>query len=267
MFHPCLEHLLEDPSNSGVFVDFDGTLAPIVEDPAAARPVNGVPALLARLAERYARVVVVSGRPVDFLARVLGEVGATELIGLYGMEHRGGHPPVVTVSAGAERWRPTIEAVARAAEAQLGADPAALAGLGVERKGLSITLHFRRAPHLASWAESFAERQAALTGLRVHSGKMSVELQPPGEGDKGRVIEDLAAGLAAVCYCGDDTGDLPAFSALGRLRAAGACTVAVAAAGKETPPELVAAADLVVDGPNGVVSLLELLAGGSKVGC
>ncbi|HLH47610.1 MAG TPA: hypothetical protein VKV25_10645, partial [Acidimicrobiales bacterium] len=78
--------------------------------------------------------------------------------------------------------------------------------------------------------------------------------------DKGTVVAELAGGLDAVCYVGDDHGDLAAFGALAALRGDGVTTLAVAAADDEVPGELVEAADLVVDGPAGVVGLLEVLA-------
>src|SRR5690606_13637583 len=80
-----LAPLTADPSRAGVLCDFDGSLAPIVEDPAAARPVDGAVDALAALAERYAVVAVISGRPVSFLRTVLPE--SLRLVGLYGLEH------------------------------------------------------------------------------------------------------------------------------------------------------------------------------------
>ncbi len=60
------------PEAAAILTDFDGTLAAIVDDPAAARPLDGVPALLDELADRYALVAVLSGRPVAFLQQLLG---------------------------------------------------------------------------------------------------------------------------------------------------------------------------------------------------
>ena len=119
----------------------------------------------------------------------------------------------------------------------------------VERKGLAVTLHFRRRARGRDWAAAFAAAEAARSGLVAHPGKMSWELRPPVPTDKGTVVAELAAGLGAVCFVGDDTGDLPAFEALRRLAAGGVTTLAVAVAGPETPAEVLAAADMVVDGP------------------
>jgi trehalose 6-phosphate phosphatase len=251
-----LEPWLASPDSAGVFLDFDGTLAPIVDVPDQARPLEGAAATLGRLARLYRRVAIISGRPVDYLVQRVGtEAGSTQLVGLYGLERTGGGADAVAVDPGALAWQKTIGEVAAAAEA--GAPP----GLRVERKGLAVTLHFREAPHLGGWAESFAAAQQAAAGLVAQPGKQSWELRPPVPTDKGTVVTELSAGLRAVCFAGDDAGDLPAFRALGRLRATGVHTLAVAVGGPETPDEVLGVADLVVDGPPGVLDLLEVLAG------
>jgi trehalose 6-phosphate phosphatase len=223
-----------------VFVDFDGTLAPIVEDYDAARPHPDAPGVLQSLADRYARVAVISGRPLAYLARHLAGAGRTELIGVYGLE-RSDRPNPAEV----ERWRRVLEDEAKAAETQ------APEGVVVERKGLAVTLHYRTGPQHQGWVERFA---SAAEGLVAHPGKMSIELRPPVETDKGTVVAELSEGLAAVCFVGDDRGDLPAFAALARMAAKDTLTVAVD--GPETPAELKAAAQLIVPGPEGVLAFL-----------
>lgn len=266
---PLLTPFLEDPGSSGVFVDFDGVLAPIVQDPDAARPQLGVAELLGRLAQRFRRVAVVSGRPVAYLADNLdlagADLGGTELVGLYGLERVMHGTAGIQVTPDAEGWREAVESVAAEADRRVSSAPSELAGLGVERKGLTVTLHYRKAPGLAGWVQSFSEEQAAATGLVAHPGKMSVELRPPVATDKGTVVAELARGLVAVCYLGDDMGDLPAFEVLSGLRRQGVHTLAVAVrsgVGDETPAALLAAADVIVEGTDGAVGLLQLLAGG-----
>jgi trehalose 6-phosphate phosphatase len=238
-----------------VFLDFDGTLAPIVEVPDEARPLGGTAPVLNRLARRYRRVAVVSGRPVAFLVEHLGGAAATaELVGLYGLERAAPSSRTVVIDPAASRWQATVAEVAAAAEAS--APP----GLRVERKGLSVTLHYRQAPEHARWAAEFAAEQQSGTGLIPHPGKRSWELRPPVPTDKGTVVTELAAGLQAVCFVGDDTGDLPAFATLARLRSLDVDTLAVAVGGPETPAEVIDAADLVVAGPDGVLELLDALA-------
>jgi trehalose 6-phosphate phosphatase len=192
---------------------------------------------------------------VAFLSEQVGAAArAVELIGLYGLERvAGGHrlPPDPDVA----RWQSVIAAAADRAEAT------APAGVRVEPKGLAVTLHFRAAPGAETWAAEVAEAEAARSGLEAQPGKMSWELRPPVPTDKGTVLAELSAGLAAVCFAGDDNGDLPAFEALGRLAGAGVATLAIAVAGPETPTAVLSAADMTVDGPPGLLVLLERLAG------
>lgn len=243
------------PTLVGVFVDFDGTLAPIVSDPAAASPHPDAAGLLRRLSERWGRVVVVSGRPVAYLRSHLAQAGGTELYGLYGLEQApasSSESGTITRPEG-EVWRAAVDDAASIA----GRD--APAGVHVEHKGLTVTLHYRNAPGGEAWVRRFSADVSARTGLAAHGGKMSIELRPPVEVDKGTVIRDLAGGMHAVLFAGDDLGDLPAFAELRRLRESGVATLGVASGGHETPAPVLDAADIVVDGPAGVVHLLEAL--------
>ena len=244
---------LERPEHAGVLTDFDGTLAPIVDDPAEAIPLPGAAAVLARLAGRYALVAVISGRPVAYLIDRLGTPAGLVLVGLYGLERlRDGR---IVEHPEAARWRSVVDRVAVAA------DDAAPKGVHVERKGLSVTVHFRTAPGQSGWAEGWAERAAAATGLVVHPGRRSVELRPPVDADKGTVVDDLVPGLEAVCFLGDDRGDLAAFAALDRMAHRGINTLAVVVDSDESTLELRNSADLMVSGPAGALALLETLAG------
>jgi trehalose 6-phosphate phosphatase len=244
-----------DPARSAVVTDFDGTLAPIVRDPAAARPLPGAPEVLHALAGLYGKVAVVSGRPAGFLREHLGIGGpgtGLQVFGLYGLEWLEGGE--VVVHPDAVRWKPVVD------EAATRAEQAAPEGVHVERKGFSVTLHVRASPDLAAWVKTWAEATAATTGLAVHPGRMSAELRPPVDVDKGTVVDALVDGAAAACFLGDDLGDLPAFDALDRLAArSGADVLRVAVRSEEAPPELLARADLVVDGPPGALALLEEL--------
>jgi len=255
-----LAALIANPGAAGVLTDFDGTLAPIVGDPAAAQPLPEVPEVLHRLARRYARVAVVSGRPAAFLARHLCLAGRGEdeqsgllAVGLYGLETADGDQ--VRCHPAAEEWRPVVAATADLAEEQ------AQSGIVVERKGLSVTLHYRGVPDAEEWCRRWVVEQAARTGLVVHPARMSEELRPPVPVDKGTVVAGLAAGLEAVCFLGDDRGDLPAFDALDEFerRTAAFTAVRVAVRSAEAPGELLERADLVVDDPSGALSLLRSL--------
>lgn len=246
----ALAPFLERPGDAAVLVDFDGTLSPIVTDPASARPLEGAVEVLAALAARLGLVAVVSGRPTRFLQDVLPP--DVVLCGLYGLEVvRGGRR---TDHPDAAAWRPVVEEVARRAAAEGPAD------MVVEPKGLSLTLHYRAHPELAGAVARWAEREADRSGLEARPAKMSVELHPPIAADKGTAVESLVDGLGALCYVGDDRGDLPAFDALDRLGARGVDVLRVAVAGPEAPAELLGRADLVLDGPPAVLAFLRRLA-------
>jgi trehalose 6-phosphate phosphatase len=244
-----IARLRRDPAATVLCTDFDGTLSPIVEDPAAARPIEGAVEVLADLARRYATVAVISGRSVAFLGAWFPP--SLELRGLYGLElvvdgTRHDHP-----TAGA--WREAIDDVVAAARA------AAPEGVIVESKRLSLTLHYRSRPDLADAVRALAERQAARAGLALRPARMSVELHPPVAIDKGTALRELAAGQATACFIGDDAGDLPAFTALDDLAAEGVAVARIAVKSSEVPAELLERADAVVDGPDGVLELLRAL--------
>jgi trehalose 6-phosphate phosphatase len=241
----------EDPRHSALCLDFDGTLAAIVSDPVGARPWPGVPALLARLAARFALVAVISGRPAEFLHEVLGSPAGVTLIGLYGLGQ---------VGPDARPWEPVIADVADRARAE------APTGIYVEPKGLTVTLHWRHAPETAAWAQAFAAREEAGRGLRVYEGRMSLELRPPLDVDKGTVVRSLVEGMRAVAVFGDDLGDLPAFDAVAELGARGVAAARIAVIDVESDDLVAARSDLVVDGPAGAVALLERLAQAAAVG-
>jgi trehalose 6-phosphate phosphatase len=245
--------LIADPGRSALCLDFDGTLSAIVADPGAARPLPGVPELLVRLADRFALVAVISGRPVTFLRRVLDAPSGVRLIGLYGLEELDPDGAVVA-SPGAGAWQETVSEVAALAAA--GAPP----GVYVEPKGLTVTLHWRHAPRERAWVEGFAARQVADKGLKVYASGMSNELAPPLDVDKGTVVRSITRGMGAVAVFGDDRGDLAAFAALDEPAARGQSVARVAVVHAESPPEVAAGADVVVEGAPGAVALLELMA-------
>ncbi len=248
-----LAALIEDAATSAVVTDFDGTLAAIVDEPDDAVALDEAQTVLARLAWSFAVVAVVSGRPVEYLQRRLGGAGpAVRLVGVYGLEWiEGGR---VRTAPGAQAWIAPVAEVVAAARAE------APEHVGVEDKRVSMTLHWRRAPDAAPWARQFAARWVATTGLVAHDSRMAIDLRPPLDVDKGSALRDVVGGCQAVCYFGDDTGDLAAFAALDELDSANIATVRVAVADPESPPALIAAADMVVPGPAAALALLTKLA-------
>jgi trehalose 6-phosphate phosphatase len=251
---PALLPITERPERSALFVDFDGTLAAIVAVPDEARPLPGVPELLAGLARRLGLVAVVSGRPAAFLRRHLGGATGVRLLGLYGLEWVSDAGRIITHDE-ARRWRPMLAATAE--RARSGAPP----GVFVEPKGLTVTLHWRDAPEGEAWARGFCDDERRRVGLVAHEARLSLELAPPLGVDKGTVVRSLSAGFSAVACFGDDLGDLAAFHALDDLGAAGAAVARVAVVDAESPPALAEAADVVVEGPAGAMALLGRLLG------
>ena len=245
--------LLVAPATSAVLTDFDGTLSPIVTDPEEARALTGAPRVLVHLAENFAAVAVVSGRPVTFLARQLPGIGpAVRLFGVYGLEWM--DDGEVRVAPEAAPWLAPVADVVAAAVRH--APP----GVGVEAKGPALAIHWRRAPEAGAWAQAFAEDWVTRTGLVLQPGRQALELRPPLSIDKGQVVEAVAGHCSAACFVGDDAGDLAAFAALDRLAGRGLDVVRVAVVDEESPEELVSAADVVVGGPDEALALLDRLA-------
>ncbi|MDQ4095549.1 MAG: trehalose-phosphatase [Actinomycetota bacterium] len=243
------------PTTAGVFMDFDGTLSEIVADAAAARPAEGVVDLLRDLANRLAVVAIVSGRSAHQLLDWLGP--EVEIWGSHGAER--------TIDGRVEvdeRGRPYLDVMRRVAdEARRALDED---GVAVEDKGVMLGLHYRQAADTASAAmlvERVARDLASRHGLTVGKGRMVVELKPPVDFTKADVVRRRARELElkAAAFIGDDLVDLPAFDALDELAREAVATVRVGVDSPEAPDEVVARADVVVDGPNGVVEWLSLL--------
>lgn len=228
---------------AGILLDFDGTLSPIVARPELAKIRDGASRSLARLVARYPLVAVISGRTDGELATLV-DVPGVRLVGMYGMGDPGALPAGMA------------EAVAEAA--------AAVPGARVEPKGSSIAVHVRGAadPDTAEAAlrEPLAEI-GRVHGFEVIPGKRVLELVREGRPMKEGAVEGLAVEerLDAALFAGDDLADLRAFAALDRLAERGVLTVKIAVRGPETPRALTDAADVVVDGPAGLVILLDRL--------
>ncbi len=251
----ALRALADHPDATAVLADFDGSLSAIVDHPDDAVPVEGAVATLRRLTHRFARVGIVSGRPVEFLRRVL-PIDGLDLVGQYGLERWNPNRSCIEVDAAAAPFAAAVAAVATAAEAEL-------PGVFVERKGtVAVTLHWRMQPGVGTATAEWAARQAEAHGLTRYPTRMAVELRPPVPVDKGRGVERLVAGMGHALFAGDDHGDLSGFDALDRLVAAGSLqdAVRIAVRSSEEPPELVARADVHVDGPHALVALLAELA-------
>lgn len=250
----ALGAFLSDPAHALVALDFDGTLSPIVERPEEAYAHPGAAGALVALAASVGRVAILTGRPAAEAVRLGGlhDVAGLVVLGHYGLERW----------AGGELTTPDPNpgvAAARAAAARLVAD--APEGVALEDKGHSVAVHTRRAADPAAALAAVrpsVERIARRVGLEVAPGRYVLELRPPGV-DKGAALRSLVVetGARSVVFAGDDVGDLPAVAVLRRLDVAG---LVVCSDSPESPDLLRRAADLVVDGPAGVVEFLGELA-------
>ncbi|MEV6413472.1 trehalose-phosphatase [Kribbella sp. NPDC051718] len=256
------EAIVADPAGAVIASDFDGTLSPLVADPSMSRAADGALDALARLARSVGQVAIVTGRPA---------LVATELSGVTG--HPGLGRLVVLGHYGLERWEASTGAVTSdpvppGVEVAREKLPALLQELGlgdafVEDKGSSLAVHTRRLPDPLPALEVLRQPLTDLAesvGLRLEPGNLVLELRPPGI-DKGVALRRLieSTGARSVLYAGDDLGDLAAFEALNTLRLDGLHAVLVAARSSGATA-LTDAADIVVDDPSGVVTVLTALA-------
>ena len=244
---------------AGLLTDFDGTLSPIVADPALARLVDGTSGALATLARRLAVVAVITGRaPLD--ARRMTGVAGLLVAGNHGTEWLEPEAEAPAPSPDAARIRLEVARV-------LDRVPL-IEGISIEDKGLSATVHYRGA------SDAEAARSALLRaigrlppGVEARPGRMSIEVRPVGLGDKGIATTTIVEryGLRGVLVMGDDLTDLDMFAAVAEARAAGSLRGAIIGVGGsdgEVPPAVAAAADVVLPSVTQAAELLAALASG-----
>ena len=232
----ALDALAEAPDRAGIILDVDGTLAPIVRRPNEAAVPEEARRELERLVTRYALVACVSGRTGDD-ARRLVAVDGLQYVGSHGLE----------LAPEADRWRDEIHRFA------------ATVDWPVEDKGLTVSFHYRQAENeddALEYLEEVADR-AREASLVPRFGRKVLEIRPPVEADKGTAVTQLLeeAGLRRALYAGDDTTDLDGFRALDGLEVG----IRVAVSSDEAPSELVDAADVVVNSPAELLTLLSRL--------
>ena len=257
-----IQAVLDAPHETLIGIDFDGTLAPIVEDPEHAFADPASVAALARIGPLLGTVVVITGRPVRTAVRLGG------FRGLPGLERM-----IVLGQYGVERWDavsdefviPPDPGQIAALEAEI---PPLLAELGqtgarIEHKGRAIVVHTRQLPDPDAAFERLSEPLQALArrhGMLVEPGKNVLEIRSPGV-DKGVALRKIVAetGARHIIFAGDDLGDLPAYRMVAQLREEGLDGLLVCSASHEEDA-LSALADVVVCGPTGVAEWLTELA-------
>jgi trehalose 6-phosphate phosphatase len=241
-------------------LDVDGTLAPIVRYAEEAHVPERTRGLLIEIARRYAVVACVSGRRASD-ARRLVAIGTISYLGSHGTELLRAGWTEPTLDPAVRDWGRRIQAFGREA------DTPELRRLRVriEDKGSIVAFHWRAAPdeEAARAAIDAIAQRAEQSGLRTHWGRKVLEVRPPVRMDKGAGIVSFLADmeLDSAVYVGDDATDLDAFRGLGELHAEGRLrhVLRVCVGSDEGPSELAQEADLVVDGPEGVRALLEVL--------
>ncbi|MEU4235217.1 trehalose-phosphatase [Nonomuraea sp. NPDC026600] len=250
-----MEAIMKDPAGAVIGLDFDGTLSPIVADPASARIHPEAPAVLTELGRHVGAVAIVTGRPVVTALELgpgLADVPGLVILGHYGFERwedgRISAPP------------PPHGVLQAEAELQLLLGSLGVKGATIEDKGRAVAVHTRRSPDPEGALAALREPLAALAdrhGLVVEPGRLVLELRPPGM-DKGHALGLFLTERAArsVMFVGDDLGDLAAFDA---VENSGLPGVTVCSGSAEVTA-LAERADIVVDGPDGVVALLRELA-------
>ena len=200
-----------------LFLDYDGTLTPIVERPEDAVLAPATRAVLRRAAARWP-VAIVSGRDLE---DVRARVGLPELTyaGCHGLEIAG--PRASRVHEAAAAAAPQLGAAAD----MVAHDTRGVAGVQLERKRYTLAVHYRRVREadVPAVREAVARAQARHPALRVGTGKKVLELLPDVDWDKGRavmwLIETLGLQASFPVYVGDDRTDEDAFRALGPIGA------------------------------------------------
>ena len=258
----ALQAIIDSPSDTLIATDFDGTLAPIVDDPAQAYADPTAVAALGRVGEHFGAVVVITGRPARPAVRLGGfrEVAGLQsmiILGQYGVERW---------NAGDDEYRippdpPQIRTVAEELPKLL--DSLGMTEARIEDKGRAIAVHTRALPNpkvaLAKLAEPLGDL-AKRHSLVLEPGKNVWEMRAPGM-DKGAALHAIVSetGARQVIFAGDDLGDLPAFRAVRELERSGVVGLLVCSASTEEDA-LTELSDVIVDGPSGLAGWLNELA-------
>lgn len=200
-----------------MFLDYDGTLAEIVADPAKAVPLPGIPELLEAIARSSLQTVIaiVTGRRIYEVKRMLGIESGILFSGVHGMEFEDSEGRVGFVPAVLK----CKEELATVREWLRGHVPARR-GFRIEDKEAAVGLHYRdadpdEARKLTATFAHFVARSAP--HLKLMNLKMLAEAMPRQAGNKGRTVADLKRRFPlswAAAYFGDDTTDEDAFGAL-----------------------------------------------------
>jgi trehalose 6-phosphate phosphatase len=249
-----------------VGLDFDGTLAPIVADPESATIHPEAPTMLTEVARQVRAVVIITGRPARQVVRLghLEQIAAglpaeadLAVMGQYGHETWDSRDRSFTSPEppqGLQEFREELPDLLAAEDAQ---------DAHVEEKGLAVAVHTRRLDDAKATFERLQRRLADAAerhGLQLEPGRLVLEVRAPGM-HKGLAVRTALAdhGGGGVLFVGDDLGDVEAFEAVRSMAEEGIPTLLVCSSSDEQDA-LHELADVVVDGPDGVMDFLEAFA-------
>lgn len=239
----------------GLITDIDGTISKTAPTPQEARISPLCHHYLSILCHHLALVAAVSGRPV---------VEVKDMVNIDGMVYIGNH--------GMERWikghyqipkdvqnyAKVIKAVIKELEPIL-----AIAGVWIEDKGVTATIHYRLSPKPESAKRQILatlENSVQAKGLRMMPGKMAIDLLPPVDFDKGTAVSVLIQeyNLQGGIYLGDDVTDITAFQAIHTAhRSSNFEGFALGVTSPEMPEKLIAEADFSLNGVTEVEHFLK----------
>jgi trehalose 6-phosphate phosphatase len=255
-----LRPLKANPERSGVLLDVDGVLAPIVLHPDDAHMPESTRRPLIEVARRYGVVACVSGRRASDARRIVS-LGSIAYLGSHGSE-------VLMPGAIAPQLDRELQAWTRRVQNfshEHFTEDLRKLRVRLEDKEAIAALHWRGVPDEEEAQAAIEDVAAAAerAGFTSHWGRKVLEIRPPVRIDKGAGIINLLRdrNLAAALYVGDDTTDLDAFRGLTELvdRDRLGTAVRVGVRSEEGPSELAREADIMVEGTDGVRGLLQAL--------
>lgn len=196
------------------FFDLDGTLIDFADTPAAVHVGEALRHLLEQLYRNTGgAVALMSGRAIAEIDRLFPHAHLP-VAGQHGLERRGAGGSVERHAVPTQRFERVRLRMASAVHGK--------PGLLLENKGLSLALHYRRAPRLAAYAHRLARSMLLMAGRQfcIQRGKYVVEMRPAGR-DKGVGIlefmkEEPFRGRTAV-FVGDDATDEFGFATINRI--------------------------------------------------
>ena len=257
-----LAPLIADAGATVIFLDLDGTLAPIMPRPDDVSVPPDISKLIRHLSHRYLAVTIVSGRPATGAKRIVGNAELA-YIGNHGFETMlPGHAVVVC-----EEAQPYIPKIRELIEFCRGFEELPELGIWLEDKTATMSFHFRRAEDPELSVEFIRKNlfpKIEKLGLAVTEGRKVIEVRPPVEINKGVAVGRLLDRLECTkaIYIGDDTTDVDALKELKkRSRRKNNVMVGVGVISDEMPAELPRSASIMVERTSGVEQVLQLLAG------